>query len=228
MSKIRVLIADDHAVLREGLASLINAQPDMEVVAQAADGHEAVSRAEETAPDVAIVDLTMPRCGGIAAIERIREISPKTRALVLTMYDDATHLRSVLAAGGVGYVVKRSAGKQLLTGIREVHAGRSFINVALAPGALKELIESNATPTPERRIPLSKRELEVLRLLAHGFTNRQIAERLEVSKKTIDTYRVRVADKLGLRSRAEMVRYALDTGLLGGKDDDASFEEPAE
>lgn len=143
MGKIRVLIADDHAVLREGLASLIDAQPDMEVVAQAADGLEAVERAKETLPDVAIVDITMPRCGGIEAIERIRSISPATRSLVLTMYDDPTHLRAVIVAGGVGYVVKRSAGKQLLTGIREVSAGRSFINVALSPGVLQELIEAN-------------------------------------------------------------------------------------
>jgi len=214
MDRIRVMIADDHAVLREGLASLINAQPDMLVVSQAADGHEAVEQARRTVPDVAIVDITMPNCGGIAAIERMREASPKTRALVLTMYDDPTHLRAVLAAGGAGYVVKRSAGKQLLTGIREVHAGRLFVNVALAPGALQDILDGGSSEGGPARNALSKRELEVLRLVAYGYTNREIAEKLSVSKKTIDTYRVRVSDKLGLKTRADMVRYALDAGLL--------------
>lgn len=228
MGKIRVLIADDHAVLREGLASLINAQPDMEVVAQASDGLEAVALAEQSRPDVAIVDITMPRCGGIQAIEQLREVSPDTRSLVLTMYDDPTHLRAVLAAGGIGYIVKRSAGKQLLTGIREVSSGRSFINVALSPGALHELIEAGPGGPPDKRIPLSRRELEVLRLLAHGFTNKQIAERLNVSKKTIDTYRVRVAEKLSLKTRAEMVRYALDRGLLTASNDEQPEDKPEE
>lgn len=215
MDKIRVLIADDHAVLREGLVSLINGQSDMVVVAQASDGLEAVEIASRTTPDVAIIDITMPRQSGIQAIERIHKVAPNTRALVLTMYDDPTHLRAVLAAGASGYVVKRSAGKQLLSGIREVYAGRSFINVPLSPGALQDLLEVDPSAASRQRIPLSKRELEVLRLLALGFTNRQIAEQLTVSKKTVDTYRVRVSEKLGLKSRADMVRYALDAGILG-------------
>lgn len=214
MPLIRVLIADDHTVLREGLASLINAQQDMEVVAQAADGLEALDKAASTKPDVAIIDLNMPRCGGVPAIERLRTRSPNTRALVLTMYDDQTHLRAVLAAGAAGYVVKRAAGKQLLSGIRQVYAGRSFINVRLSPSALQAVVDDEPSPSTKQHTALSRRELEVLRLLSYGFTNKQIAEQLEVSKKTVDTYRLRVAEKLGLRTRADIVRYALDTGLL--------------
>lgn len=214
MTVIRVLIADDHAVLREGLASLINAQRDMEVVAQASDGLEALDKAASTEPDVAIIDLNMPRCGGAQTIERLRTRSPSTRALVLTMYDDQAHLRAVLAAGAAGYVVKRAAGKQLLSGIRQVHAGRSFINVRLSPSALQAVVDDDRAPEAKQHATLSRRELEVLRLLSYGFTNKQIAEQLEVSKKTVDTYRIRVADKLGLRTRADMVRYALDTGLM--------------
>lgn len=218
LRKIRVLIADDHAVLREGIASLIDAQSDMEVVAQAADGYEAISKTEQTHPDVAIVDVTMPGCGGISVIEKIRKSTPRTRALVLSMYDDPTYLRAAIAAGSAGYVAKRSAGKQLLTGIREVHAGRSFINIALPPDALQELLHPSDHNGTDPRIPLSRRELEVLTLLAHGYTNRQIAQKLAVSKKTIDTYRIRVSEKLGLKTRADIVRYALDTGLLRPED----------
>ena len=212
---IRVLIADDHAVLREGLVALIDGQEDLTVVAQASDGLEAIELASEHKPDVIVLDITMPRCGGIRAIDKIREVTPHSRILILTMHDDQTYLRAALAAGAAGYVVKRTAGKQLLAAIREVHEGRSYINVTLSPATLQEVVQEKGADGSGQSMPLSSRELEVLKLVARGFTNKQIAEQLDVAKKTVDTYRARVAEKLNLHTRADLVRYALETGLLG-------------
>ena len=215
MSVIRVLIADDHAVLREGLAALIDGQSDMEIVAEAADGVEAIEKASLLKPDVVVLDISMPRCGGIRAIDQIREGSPASRILILTMHDDQTYLRAALAAGAAGYVVKRTAGKQLLAAIREVREGRSYINVTLSPETLQGVVHEKASEDSTSGMALSAREMEVLKLVARGFTNKQIAEQLEVAKKTVDTYRARVAEKLNLHTRADLVRYALETGLLG-------------
>jgi DNA-binding NarL/FixJ family response regulator len=217
MAKIRILIADDHAVLRAGLRMLIGAQPDMEVVGEAADGDEAVRGAVETRPDVALLDITMPGIGGIKAIERIRREAPDTRVLVLTMHDVPAYLRSVLAAGGSGYVVKRSADAELLSAIRGVHRGRTVLDPALAvrvvEGGLSK--RSVAAAPGAGSSPLSQREREVLDLVAKGYTNQQIADQLGLSVKTVETYRSRLVEKLGLKSRADLVRYALDSGLFG-------------
>jgi DNA-binding NarL/FixJ family response regulator len=218
--KLRILIADDHAILRSGLRMLINAQADLEVVAEAVDGEEAVRLAKEIEPDLALVDLSMPGMGGIKAIEQLRTVSPKTRILVLTMHDEYAYLRSVLAAGGSGYVVKRAADSELLSAIRTVAQGRSYIDVSLADtGGLEEIVNPKGAPkgagdgwTAAR---LSQREREVLQLVAHGHTNQEVADRLGLSVKTVETYRARVAEKVGLKSRADLVRYALEVGLLG-------------
>jgi two-component system, NarL family, response regulator NreC len=217
MGRIRVLIADDHAVLRAGLRVLIGAQPDMEVVAEAADGDEALRKTEETRPDVALVDITMPGRGGIRAIERIRQGCPATRVLVLTMHDVPAYLRSALAAGATGYVVKRAADSELLSAIRGVHRGRTVLDPALAvmvvQGAIGKKV-SSGQPVGSASL-LSPREREVLDLVAQGYTNQQIADRLGLSIKTVETYRSRLVEKLGLRSRADLVRYAVDSGLFG-------------
>jgi len=217
MARIRVLIADDHAVLRAGLKVLIGAQPDMEVVAEAADGEEAVQKSAETRPDVALLDITMPGSGGIKAIERIREDSPSTRVLVLTMHDVPAYLRSALGAGATGYVVKRAADSELLSAIRGVHRGRTVLDPTLAvmvvQGAIGKRV-AGGQPVGSASL-LSPREREVLDLVAQGYTNQQIADRLGLSIKTVETYRSRLVEKLGLRSRADLVRYALDSGLFG-------------
>ena len=218
MGQIRVLIADDHAVLRAGLRVLIGAQPDMDVVGEAADGEEAVQRVAETRPDVALVDITMPGSSGIKAIERIRQTCPATRVLVLTMHDVPAYLRSALAAGATGYVVKRAADSELLSAIRGVHRGRTVLDPALATAVVQGAIGRKATvgqPGGPAGL-LSPREREVLDLVAQGYTNQQIADRLGLSVKTVETYRSRLVEKLGLRSRADLVRYALDSGLFGG------------
>ncbi len=217
MASIRVLVADDHAVLRAGLRMLIGAQPDMEVVGEAADGDEAVQKALELRPDVALIDITMPGIGGMKAIERVRQGCPKTRVLVLTMHEVPAYLRLALAAGASGYVVKSAADSELLSAIRSVHRGRTVLDPGLAAlvvqGALGKKAVGSQAGGPAN--PLSPRERDVLELVAQGYTNQQIADRLGLSVKTVETYRSRLVEKLGLRSRADLVRYALDSGLFG-------------
>ena len=218
MEKISVLLADDHAVLRAGLRMLINTQPDMAVIAEAADGDEAVRRANETKPDVVVMDITMPAMGGIQAIEQIRQALPQTQVLVLTMHDDTSYLRSALAAGASGYVVKKSADSELISAINAVHRGQMFVDLASSSQAIKDALFNRPTKDqgkPDFKSLLSQREKVVLILVAQGFTNQQAAHRLCLSVKTIETYRMRLAEKLGMRDRAELTRYALEIGLIG-------------
>jgi DNA-binding NarL/FixJ family response regulator len=210
MAKIRVLIADDHAVLRSGLRLLINAQPDMEVVGEAASGPEALDRAGSLRPDVLTLDLSMPGGRGIPVLERLRQQCPDTRVLVLTMHDAAAYLRAALAAGAAGYVVKTAADTELLTAIRAVAQGRTFVDLSLPAGAGGR----PARPAQPGQAALSPRELAVLRLLAQGHTNQEAADRLFLSVKTVETYRARIAEKLGLRTRADLTRYAVEAGFL--------------
>ena len=209
MSRIRLLLADDHAILRAGLRMLLDAQPDMVVVAEAADGEEAVRRAHATRPDVAVIDLTMPGVSGVQTLQRLRRELPATRLLVLTMHDDPGYARASQAAGAAGHVVKDSESSELLAAIRAVNRGRTFVRVGAGEPAA-----AVATDTPVVAPALSPRERQVLELLAHGHTNREIAARLVLSVKTIETHRARLSDKLGLHNRAELVRIALDLGLL--------------
>lgn len=217
MDKIRILLADDHAVVRAGLRMLINAQPDMEVVGEAADGREAIEQAETLCPDVVLLDLTMPGLGGLSALGVIREKAPGTKVLVLTMHDDEGYLRQVLGAGGSGYVVKKAADMELLSAIRAVRRGEVYVHSsltkALVEGVFDRRVEGEAGAS-DRFEDLSEREKEVLRLLARGYTNQQIADALFLSVKTIETYRARLMEKLKLRTRAELVHYALKKGLL--------------
>lgn len=215
-SKIRVMIADDHAILRSGLRLLVNAQPDMDVVAEAPDGDAAIQAARETKPDVALMDLTMPRTGGMRALQEIVRTCGKTRVLVLTMHDDPAYLRSVLAAGASGYVLKRSVDAELLTAIRAVHRGGTFVDPSLADVLVQDVLAkkgAKARPEPPVNI-LSERELQVLRLVARGYSSQQIAKQILVGVKTVETYRSRLTQKLGLRTRSDVVRFAVQMGLL--------------
>jgi len=207
VKKIRVMLADDHAILRAGLRMLLDAQPDMAVVAEAADGEEAIRRAGGSRPDVAVVDLTMPGLSGVETLEGLRREAPATRLLVLTMHDDPGYARLALAAGASGHVVKDAESAELLAAIRAVHRGRTFVQVGAEPAAAG----SPRPPVPA----LSPRERQVLELLAHGHTNREVADRLSLSVKTVETHRARLSDKLGLHSRADLVRLAIELGLLG-------------
>ncbi|MDO8547922.1 MAG: response regulator transcription factor [Nitrospirales bacterium] len=218
MKKIRILIADDHAVLRAGLRMLINSQEDLEVIGEAADGAEAVEQAGVLQPDLVLMDITMPGGGGIPAIPAVLKACPNTRVLVLTMHDDATYLRATMEAGATGYLVKSAADTELLIAIRTVAAGRTFVDLPgfamAAPDALATGPRTEPAGPRDQPSPLSEREHEVLALVAQGHSNREVADRLGISIKTVETYRARLMEKLELRSRADLVRYALEKGLL--------------
>lgn len=207
MKKIRLLLADDHAILRAGLRMLLDAQPDMVVVGEAADGEEAVRRAHATRPDVAVVDLTMPGLSGVETLQRLRRELPVTRLLVLTMHDDPAYARVALAAGAAGHIVKDRESSELLSAIRSVHRGRTLA----PPGGPVDTDEPSAPPPT-----LSPRERQVLELLARGHTNREVADLLSLSVKTVETHRARLSDKLGSQNRADIVRAAIRLGLFRG------------
>ena len=216
MQKIRVMIADDHAILRAGLRMLVNAQTDMEVVSEAPDGEKAVETARETNPDVALLDLTMPRVGGMKALEKIVRESRKTRVLVLTMHDDPAYLRSALAAGASGYLLKRAVDAELIAAIRAVHRGGIFVDPRLANILVQDVVAKGkgkaGSPRPVNI--LSARELRVLTLVARGYTSEEIAKQIFVGVKTIETYRSRLTEKLGIRTRSGLIRFAVQMGLL--------------
>ena len=214
--KIRVMIADDHAILRAGLRMLVNAQADMEVVSEAPDGEKAVQTARETRPDVALLDLTMPRVGGMKSLEEMARDCRETRVLVLTMHDDPAYLRSALAAGASGYLLKRAVDAELIAAIRAVHRGGIFVDPRLANVLVQDVLAKRSTKAgPTRPVNiLSQRELQVLTLVARGYTSAEIAKQIFVGVKTIETYRSRLADKLGLRTRSDVIRFAVQMGLL--------------
>ena len=220
--RIRVLIADDHAILRAGLKLLINGQRDMEVVGEAGDGLEAVRNAQAIAPHVVLFDLTMPGARSMETIAQLVRAAPSSRVIVLTMHDDPAYLRVALLAGASGYIVKRAADVELLTAIRAVNDGHTFVYLTRpgdeGPGDGGGYVRRDSPAAGESR-PLSQREGEVLRLLARGYTNQEAAERLAVSVKTIETHRKRLSDKLGLKSRAQLFRFAVEVGML---EDDAT------
>jgi two-component system response regulator NreC len=210
------MIADDHAILRSGLKLLIDSQADMEVVAEAADGKQAIERARETKPDVALLDLTMPRTGGMEALQRMPHDAGKPRVVILTMYDDPAYLRSALAAGASGYVLKRAVDGDLLSAIRAVHNGGIFIDPSLANILVNDVLATRNAKSrrPKAATLLSERELQVLNLVARGYSSKQIASQIFVSAKTVETYRARLLVKLGLQTRSDVVRYAVHMGLL--------------
>jgi two-component system response regulator NreC len=215
---IRVLIADDHAILRAGLCALIDAQKDMQVVGEAIDGNEAVIKAVATKPDVLLLDLSMPNHSGLHAIPAIRRQCPGARVLVLSMHEDLACLRAAFDSGAAGYVLKKVADTELLTAIRAVSDGKrylcSFSREILAHTALG-LDQVGGEDAPQARaMSLSKREREVLIMVAQGYTNRQIAEERGLSVKSVESYRARLQEKLGLQTRVELHRYALAIGLF--------------
>jgi two-component system response regulator NreC len=215
---IRLLIADDHAVLRAGLRALIASQADMEVVAEARDGNETLAKAIAAKPDVVVLDLAMPQRSGFQIIPTLRRSCPDTQVLILSMYEDLACLRAAFDSGAAGYVFKQAADVELLAAIRAVAGGNTYVcslsHERLAHASLGLDESTLDTITRNRSGSLSQREREVLVMVAQGYTNRQIAESLSVSVKSVESYRARVQDKLGLHTRAELHRYAMAAGLL--------------
>jgi len=213
--KIRVLLVDDHMIVRIGLKALINAEPDMEVIGEADNGAEGVAAALALAPDVVVMDISMPAMDGLEATRRIRQERPTVQVLILTVHAHEKYLFPVLKAGAAGYVLKSTVDTELLDAIRTVARGGAF----LYPSATRMLLEDyisqiNSGVTPDAYENLSEREREVLKLLALGYTAAQIGEKLALSPKTVETYRVRIMEKLNLSSRPDLVQYALKRGLL--------------
>lgn len=214
MDKIRVFLADDHAVVREGLRALINAQPDMHVVGEADNGRAAWQLAKGLDPDVAVMDVSMPEMSGAQATERLRADCPRVKVLALTVYEDRAYLRQMLEAGAAGYVLKRVAMEELAQAVRTVADGGSYIDPTLAGKVISSYLNQDSGAGKSAATELSEREAQVLRLVAWGYSNKEIGWKLNINVKTVDTYKLRLMEKLDLRSRTDIVRYALRKGWL--------------
>jgi DNA-binding NarL/FixJ family response regulator len=215
MSKpVRILLVDDHAMLRAGLRALLEAEPDFLVVGEAGTGEEGVMKAKQLAPDVVVMDLSMPGAGGLQAVREITALERGIRTLVLTMHGEEEHLLPVLEAGGSGYVSKRSADDELVEAIRTVAAGEVFLYPSGAKLLLRGLKQKAEPGAPDPLEKLTDREREVLGYTVEGYSSTEIGKKLFISPKTVDTYRARIMEKLNLHHRSELVRFALKTGLL--------------
>jgi len=208
---IRVVIADDHGIVRSGLRMLIDRQNDMEVVAEAEDGVAALEMTQSERPDVAVLDVSMPRMTGLQAAREIRSHVPDTRVLLLSMHDDERYFLEGLEAGAAGYVLKRAADTDLIGAVRTVAGGRTFLSDDAQRALMDSWLEGGSVEPDD---PLTPRELEVVKLIAEAFTNRQIAETLKLSEKTVESHRSNVLSKLAMRDRVELVRYAIRRGLV--------------
>lgn len=216
MTKIRVALCDDHTLVREGLRLILERAPDVEVVGEVGTAADAVELAESTRPDVFLLDLTLPDGSGIDTTRRILAVTPGTRILILTMHDDVEYLRGAFDAGASGYLVKEAANVELLMAVRSVAAGHGYVHPRLGAALLTDTAGEPEPAGLSGRAgrELSTREVEVLRLLAAGHTNAEVATKLYLSPRTIETHRLRIQQKLGVRSRAELLRYAKDQGLV--------------
>lgn len=213
--RIRLLLVDDHQIVRAGLRMLFAAEPDMEIVAEAGSGAEALEAVRTLHPDVVIMDVAMPGMSGIEATRKIKELDPNVAVLALTMHEDEQYFFEMLDAGASGYIPKRAAPDDLVAAIRVVHQGNVFLHATLARFLMHDVLQRDGHATRQEDV-LSAREREVLTLTAEGLTSRDIAQRLVISPKTVDRHRENIMAKLNLHSRAELVRYAIERGLLNG------------
>jgi DNA-binding NarL/FixJ family response regulator len=216
MNKVRVILADDHAVVREGLKRLIESEPDIDVVGESEDGRGAVDQARKLAPDVAVLDVTMVPVGGLQATREMREHCPNTRVLALTVHEDRSYVQELLEAGASGYILKRAAGEELIGAIRAVASKGIYVDPRVA-GKLISVLSQRRVSSSDSVAELSDRETAVMRLIAQGFTNKEISAQLGVSVKTVETYKARSMEKLGLRSRVDIVRTGRDRGWLDSR-----------
>jgi DNA-binding NarL/FixJ family response regulator len=208
--KTRILLADDHAVVRNGFRRILTAESDMEVVGEAANGQEALDRAAELQPDVVVMDVTMPELNGIEATRRLMESSPRTRVLALSMHKDGVYVREILRAGARGYLLKDSGETDLLAAVRAVARGEGYLSPAVSDAVLNDYRRHVTDPVDL----LTSREREVLQLIAEGKTNKEVATHLNLSVYTVEAHRGRIMEKLNLHSTGELVRFAMRNGLV--------------
>ncbi|MBI4295663.1 MAG: response regulator transcription factor [Chloroflexi bacterium] len=210
-SKIRILVVDDHAIMRDGIRALLNLHSDIEIVGEAADGKEAVEKAEELSPDVVVMDIAMPIMDGLEATRRIKKKTPDMKVLVLTQYNNREYILSAIRAGAAGYVPKRAVGSELITAIRAVYRGESFLYPSAAAALIKDYLQQAEAEPYDR---LTDREREVLKLIAEGQTSQEVAKMLGINLKTVLAHRSRIMKKLDLHNRTELIKYAVRKGLV--------------
>jgi two-component system response regulator NreC len=216
MNKVRVLIVDDHAIVRDGVRMILEAQPDIEVVGEASDGREALEAARQLSPGVVLMDIAMPGMNGLEATAAIRQELPDVQVLILTMHEDYEYFFEVLRAGASGYVLKGASSDDLVSAIRAVHQGGVYLHPAVAKNLVSDYVKRMEPGEDRARYDgLSDRERQVLKLVAEGETSRQIAEELFLSVNTVQTHRAHIMEKLGLHNRTDLIRYALRKGLVG-------------
>jgi len=211
---LRVLLADDHPVVLAGMKALVSADAGLEVIGEARDGHTALRLATELRPDIAVIDISMPGLNGIHVAEMLRTACPDCKVLILTVHEDSSYLRQLLEVGVSGYVLKRSASEELIRAIIAVAAGGLYLDPAIAGKAVTNRPARPADLPPGEAVDLSAREIEVLRLTASGHSNKSMATELNISVKTVETYKARAMEKLGFKTRVELVRYVLGRGWL--------------
>ncbi len=214
MAKLRIFLADDHAVVRAGLKTLVNAQSDMIVVGEAGDGQAALEQTRDCAAEVVIMDISMPLLNGAEVTAQLRSLCPDIKVLALSVHEDTGYLRKLLEAGASGYVLKRSAADTLIQAIRMVAAGGMYLDPAIAGKVVGSLLGKPVVVGDPGATELSERETDVVRLIAQGYSNKEIATQLNLSVKTVETYKSRAMEKIGLDSRVAIVRYALQRGWL--------------
>jgi two-component system, NarL family, response regulator NreC len=214
MNKLRILLAEDHETVREGIKLLINSQPDMEVIGEAANGNEAVKQAQKLSPDIILIDISMPELNGLKATKKLKQLIPNTKILTLTRHTDNAYLQQLIQAGASGYILKQSAPSELIRAIHTVADGKGYLDPALMNKVMGNYAERSSTLRGEYKEELSPRELEVLRLIAWGYSNKEIAARHQVSVKTIEAQKAVAMRKLDMHSRIDIVRYAILQGWL--------------
>lgn len=209
--KLRIFLADDHAVVREGMKRLIESAPDMEVVGEAGDGGAVLDGVASTRPNIVILDVTMPVLGGIQATRELKKAAPDAKVVALTVHEDGSYLRELMQAGAMGYVLKRAAADELVHAVRAVSTGGVYVDPRMMPKLVTTVLATRGG-TAKPRGEITEREEAVMRRIARGYTNKEIAAELGVSVKTVETYKARVKEKLGLRSRVDIVRHANERG----------------
>ena len=214
MKRIRVLLADDHTILRNGIIALLGNEEDIEVVAEAEDGRTAVSLACEFNPDVAVIDIAMPLLNGLEATRQIKKLCPQVKILILSMHDNEEYIRQVLEAGAMGYILKDAAARELIQAIRQVNNGESVLSPAITRLVIEDYLRWGGMRPTENEDILSSREREVLQLIAEGYTNKQIAGILTISIKTVQAHRLNLMQKLDLHDRGELIKYAIQKKII--------------